>query len=635
MYQSLRKSKSKLAYIIRSVFNPLIKMRLSLAIKCLHFRKTKNYYKITKRQWPLHGLGKKASQLLLLFSLLHYPYEVHSTICSDVLNGSSNKQNENQEKTLSPHNHSMKQELQNSQTAKKVKNETQKQIVTRRKYPANSEGLPDEIQAWINDEMLDSFEIYSGERIAVQEKSIFSKGKFDYNETTRRELLDESLKHDPHSVSEFFKSHDTIIADLNQGRLLIAQVKPSTNPTADQRLKAKIQLEGTVNFFLRIGNYFSLPLEFRIRMTKVLMLRMSQYLKESGISHTVFHYTPDNVFIDPERFSNIKIQIDPIRSTPMGRLATDLHERYNGIHIIYDPFTLMRLKSAATYSPHENAIILPESFFLNMDLKNPTLLHELRHVKMYKDIEYTPDSPYHLSLLGQSLSRKIAYKNNIHFSEMITYQQDSRIHLRRLVASENKNETNDDTLSNLIFSLEAGLSLNKEIEEKLSIALTFFNQTPEYFIRQSPIDLSTQTQFLQITTPNYSITLRPEPNQSYTWLEISFFAEKFTLKIPYENKVIRRANDKALQKAVKERLQLALKASIFHRRRYSVALAVAREAKETTNTEERTSLLKTLQSSQILAQKFDPNRPEESLRELSDKIPHFLYETLEEIYKRL
>ncbi len=103
-----------------------------------------------------------------------------------------------------------------------------------------------------------------------------------------------------------------------------------------------------------------------------------------------------------------------------------------------------------------------------------------------------------------------------------------------------------------------------------------------------------------------------------------FFAEKFILKISYENSVIRRANDRALQRAVKERLQLALRASIFHRRRYSIALAVAREAKETTDIEERTLLLRALQSSQILAQKFDPNRPEESLKELKDKIKSHL-----------
>lgn len=501
----------------------------------------KNYYKTTRRQWPLHGLGKKASLLLLLFSLLQYPYEAHSTICSDVLNGGSNK---------------------------------------------------------------------------------LSKGEFDYNEKKRKELLDESLEHEHPSIVDFFKSHDTVIFDSDNGRLLIASVRPSTNPTPDQRLKAKIQLAGATaakNFSLRRSDHLSLPLEFYTRMTKILILYMSRYLKENGVSHTVFHYIPHEKPRHTDNVPNIKIQINPSRSTPLGKLATDFYERYNGGHLVYNPYFLMSLYSQATYIPHESAIILPESFFLNMNLKNLTLLHELRHAKIYRDIEYTPDSPYHILLSGKSLLEEPAYKEEIHFSEMITYQQDSRIHLRHIASLGNESEAND-TLTNLTFSLETGLKLNKEIEEKLSLALTFFNQTPEYFIRQSPVDLSTQTQFFQIKTPYYNITFRPESNQTYTLLEIFFLAERFSLRIPYHNRVINRANDKALQKAIKERLQLALKASIFHRKRYSIALAVVRKAEKTTDMEERTLLLRALQSSQILAQKFDPNRPEESLEELSDKL---------------
>ncbi len=130
--------------------------------------------------------------------------------------------------------------------------------------------------------ILHSFETYSHEQLAAQERSTSYRREFDFNEETRVQLIDESLEHDPPEVSDFFKSHNTIVADVDKGRLLIASVKPSTNPTAEQRLKAKIKLQGAMaakHFSLKLGNHFSLPLEFYTRMTKILILYMSRYLK--------------------------------------------------------------------------------------------------------------------------------------------------------------------------------------------------------------------------------------------------------------------------------------------------------------------------------------------------------------------
>ncbi len=136
--------------------------------------------------------------------------------------------------------------------------------------------------------------------------------------------------------------------------------------------------------------------------------------------------------------------------------------------------------------------------------------------------------PYHLLLLGDSLSGEAAYKRNIPFfrDDNLSTRQSNTFTPCNSLKKQKMNA--NDKLADLIFSLEIGSKLNEEIEEKLSIALTFFNQTPEYFIKQSPIDLSTQTQLSQIKTPHYNITIRPEPNQTYTWLEVTFLQKNLS-----------------------------------------------------------------------------------------------------------
>lgn len=443
------------------------------------------------------------------------------------------------------------------------------------------------------------------ERIKDQYKK--NSGSNKDHSLTNEGQLEEWLKKENSEISEFFKRHHTIIShSISTGiRTFNALVEP-IEISSSERSEIKTDLEKYIEEMRKSSSLSTL-------MTQKLVFQVSQYLAANGITHTVTH----QISIEkPTKNRKTQIYIEPNNDTPLGKLARDFYEKYNGGRIIYEPLGLNKLGGIGAYDFLGNTINLSESIFLDMHfLKNLTFLHELLHAKIHRDFEQTPDSPYHLALSGKFLLRNEHYQKNLSFSEMATYQQDIRILLRRLSNSSTikhskifeerlsnalhfllKTRKDDALFEDLKTKVNIGLEITESIEAALSIALRSLHEIWEKDSSKS------------FTTPYLN-----QPN--FGLLNISFPTENFTLEIPFRN------SEKPLEiEEVQRRLELVLKATQFHENHYFVVLFTLRRAERIKDREKRNLLLKALQASQILSQKFDPNAEEESLIDLEAKI---------------
>lgn len=488
------------------------------------------------------SLNKKIAPFLLPLALLQYSHVTYSNICSRVLSESLNqgKESTKQERSLSHNNHATKHELHSP--TKATKNQAEN---THNKKPISN---AEEFQEWM-----------SGEILRVAE--FLRKNK----------TLDESL-----------------FLDQDRGFLTFVEpvdALPRKRVAIQEKLGRYLHAKGVL---IELMPSYERNPDFYNQMSHILTFQMSQYLATNGISHFMEGYTPETnrKSIDNVWFYKLTILPQTNEDTSLSRLSRDFYNRYNEGYVIYEPLRfLIEPNSNGTYSPFLNTINLSELFFLNMYFRQPIVLHELLHAKIYNTLTQNPENPYLLSIRrhegGKPLSHN--YPNWLSFSEMVTYQQTSRILLRYLTANSESTNSNE-TLESFINAIISGLGISHAVEVALSSAL-----------RSLDSEYSTE-----ITTQG-----------EYTYFNISFLKEHFTLELPLKHKN---------GKTVKERLELALQVARFHRNQYLIVLTKAKKAEGTTNIEERTSLLRALQSSQILAQKFDPNRPEESLQQIIDRL---------------
>lgn len=417
------------------------------------------------------------------------------------------------------------------------------------------------------------------------ESNSSNKNHSPINEAPQSQL-EKWLEQEAPEVFDFFQQHHTILShSVSTGaRTFNALIKP-TDTSPSERSKIKMDLEKYIQEMRKSSS-------LSILMAQKLVFQMSQYLAANGITHTVAHR---NFIENTAGHQRTEIHIQPNNDTPLGKLATGFYEKYNGGQIIYEPISLDKLGATGAYQFEGNIINLSEVVFLDMPvLKNLTFLHELLHAKIHRDFEHTSDSPYHLTLSGGGLLLYEHYHDYLSLSEMVTHQQGMRILLRRL--------TNSSTIKhNKIFEelkekADISLEVTESIETALSLALRFLD---EVWAKDAS-----------------KVFTSPYLNQlNFDQLDISFSTGDFTLQIPFKK------NEKPLEKEeIQRRLELALKATQFHENRYFVLLSILRRAERIEDRTKRILLLRALQSSQILAQKFDPNAKEESLTELESRI---------------
>lgn len=484
-------------------------------------------------------LNKKITPLLLLLALFQYPHITYSNICSHVLSESSTESKESikQERPLSHNNHITKQE---HHSTKGTKNQVEN---THNKKPISN---AEEFQEWMSGEIL---------RIA----ELLRKNK----------TIDESLV-------------------LDQDRKFLTFVEPVDVLPGERAAIQEIlgRYLHARRVLIDLMPSYEEASELYNQLSHILTFQMSQYLAASGIFHFIEGYIPETKqkSIDNIWFYKLTILPQTGEDTPLGRLSRDFYNRYKEGYIIYEPFRfLIEPNSSGIYSPFLNTINLSELFFLNMNFRQPLVLHELLHAKIYNTLIQNPENPYLLSIKrhegGNPLSPN--YPDWLSFSEMVTYQQTSRILLRYLTANPESTDSNE-ALGSFINAITSGLGISHTIEVALSSALRSLDS-------QYSTEITTQGE--------------------YTFLNISFPKEHFTLELPAKH------NN---GKTVKERLELALQVARFHKNRYLIALTKAKKSERVRNPHRRALLLRALQSSQILAQKFDPDKPEESLRQLID-----------------
>ncbi len=429
---------------------------------------------------------------------------------------------------------------------------------------------------------------HPSERAEIQsrESNTSNKNHSPINETSQ-DQLEEWLEQEAPEVSEFFQQHHTILShSVSTGtRTFNALINP-TDTSPSERSTIKMDLERYVEEMRKSSS-------LSILMAQKLVFQMSQYLAANGITHTVAHR---NFIENTAGHQRTHIHIQPSNDNPLGRLAKDFYEKYNGGQIIYEPIGLNKLKATGAYQFEGYTINLSEVVFLDLSvLKNSTFLHELLHAKIHRDFEHTSDSPYHLTLSGELLLLYKYYHNYLSFLEMVTHQQGMRIFLRRLTNSSTTEH--NKIFEELKEKVDIGLNITESIETALTTALRFLHET-------------WQEDTSKVFTTPYLNQL------NFGSLEISFSTENpFTLQIPFRN------SEELLEiEEVQRRLEFALKTTQFHQNLYFVVLYTLRRAERIDDRAKRILLLRALQSSQILAQKFDPNAKEESLTELESRM---------------
>ncbi len=518
---------------------------------------------ITKKDLLIFNiLDKKILLFLLFLFLIPYSNRAYTSPCFYILNRSPIQRNEGlkQKEIPPPIRHAIQQKHQISDTAKKTSSSKTRKV-SNKKTSSYKKDLRDEMHEWIDSEIL---------RIS----KLLEENK----------MMDQSL-------------------NINEEKIFLTVVSPieihSKKRTAikdkmEEYIEAKVFLMDLMSFGRRADEFFS-------KFAHILTFQMSQYLAANGIFHMIGSYIPKGAqsSINNARFYKLTLLPESGKETSLSRLTRDFYNKYKHGWIAYEPLYFLKdTYRRGMYHPQENTIILSESTFLSMNVRNSIVLHELRHAKIDNNIRETIESPYHLSITRNKTGRPLSYlyPNFIHFSEMITHQQDGRILLRRLTTNPRSVEYNQ-TLEKFIFSMEVGLGISHAIETSLSSVLHSLN---------SP--------------SRYSTEIKTESGQ--TWLNISLSREHFTLSLPlkYNGPKNEYTYNKEQKEKIKHRLEFALQIAKSYTNRYFIAWTKAKKAQRTRGRHRRTLILKTLQASQILSKKLDPHLLEESLKQLNYKV---------------